>query len=226
MRFSGFPDEAFRFYEALGADNTRSFWQANKATYATAVRGPLDALLAELSDHGPFHIFRPHRDVRFSKEKIPYKDHQGAYGESEGGAGFYLQLSATGMFAASGYYAMASDQLARFRTAVDSDVLGLEIVGIVERLVDQRYTIGAIGQLKTAPRGYPKNHPRIELLRRKGLMASRSWEQATWMSSRTVLRRVREAWEGAADMNHWLDTHVGPSLLAPDEDDLARFGPL
>lgn len=226
MRFSGFPDEAFRFYEALGADNTRSFWQAHKATYATAVRGPLDALLAELGDYGPFHIFRPHRDVRFSKEKIPYKDHQGAYGESEGGAGFYLQLSATGMFAASGYYAMASDQLARFRTAVDSDVLGLEIADLVERLVSQRYTIGAIGQLKTAPRGYPKDHPRIELLRRKGLMASRSWEQAAWMSTRTVLRRVREAWEGAVDMNHWLDTHVGPSLLAPDEDELARFGPL
>jgi uncharacterized protein (TIGR02453 family) len=225
MRFSGFTDDAFRFFESLSLDNSRTFWQANKTTYATAVRSPLEALLDELGDYGPFHVFRPHRDVRFSKDKTPYKDHQGAYGESEGGTGFYIQLSSTGLFAASGYYSMASDQLGRFREAVDNEAAGQELTDIVGSLTRRHYSIGAIGELKTAPRGFPRDHPRIALLRRRGLIASRSWEQAPWMQSRAALRRVRDAWDGAAAMHAWLDLHVGPSTLAP-ADELARFGPL
>lgn len=224
MAFTGFPEAAFRFYEALAADNSKTFWQANRATYVTAVREPLDAVLAALDDHGPFHVFRPNRDLRFSKEKVPYKDHQGAYGESEGGAGFYLQVSANGLLVGTGYYAMASDQLERFRTSVTSDVLGPEIQAITDRLVARRYRIGAISELKTAPRGYPADHPRIALLRRKGLMATREWTVAPWMATRAVVTRIREVWDGAAEMNAWLDTHVGPSTLAPD-DGAGRFGP-
>ena len=108
MAFTGFPDEAIRFYEGLIADNNRTYWQANKAVYEHAVKAPMTALLDELADYGPFHVFRPNKDVRFSKDKTPYKDHIGAYGESEGGAGFYVQFSATGMIAGSGYYHMAS----------------------------------------------------------------------------------------------------------------------
>lgn len=226
MRFTGFPAAAFEFYDALATDNSRAFWQANKGTYRTAVREPLDALLAELDDIGPFHVFRPYKDVRFAKDKTPYKDHQGAYSESEGGAGFYIQLSATGLMAASGYYAMASDQLARFREAVDSESRGAEVAAITADLARRGYGVGAIGELKTAPRGYARDHPRIELLRRKGLMVSKSWERADWMSSRAVVRRIRDTWEGAGALNTWLDSNVGPSTLAPDEDEVGRFGPL
>ena len=109
MSRPGFPPEAFDFYERLAADNSRAFWQANKATFDSAVKAPMAALLEALADFGPFHVFRPHRDVRFSKDKTPYKDHIGAYGESQGGAGHYVQLSHHGMFAGSGYYDMASD---------------------------------------------------------------------------------------------------------------------
>ena len=94
----------------------------------------MDALLDELADFGPFHVFRPNSDVRFAKDKTPYKDHIGAYGECEGGAGYYVQFSATGMFAGSGYYHMASDQLERFRQALDDDAFGGEIVAITDGL--------------------------------------------------------------------------------------------
>lgn len=226
MAFSGFTDETFGFYERLQADNSRAFWQANKHAYAAAVRAPLDALLAELDAYGPFHVFRPYKDVRFSKDKIPYKDHQGAYGESEGGAGFYVQVSSSGLMAATGYYAMATDQLARFREAVDHDARGREIERLVAALSKKGFTAGSIGELKTAPRGYPKDHPRIALLRRKGLMVFRSWEPAAWMATRSLVTRVRDAWDAGAEVNAWLDTHVGPSTLAPDEDEIARFGPI
>jgi uncharacterized protein (TIGR02453 family) len=183
------------------------------------------ALLEELADHGPFHVFRPNKDVRFSKDKTPYKDHIGAYGESEGGAGFYVHFSATGMLAGSGYYHMASDQLDRFRQALDGDATGGEIVAITDGLRKKGLELTAIGALKTAPRGYARDHPRIELLRLKGLVGTRQWKPARWMQTKAVVERVREAWDVAAPMNVWLDAHVGPSTLAPDEDELARFGP-
>lgn len=225
MAFRGFTDDTFAFYDELVGDNSRAFWQANKHRYTSFVREPLDDLLGQLAEYGPFHLFRPYKDVRFSKDKVPYKDHQGAYAESQGGAGFYVQVSAHGVLAGSGYYAMASDQLERFRSAVDADATGREIEGIVARLERKGFTAGSIGELKTAPRGYPKDHPRIVLLRRKGLMVSRSFEPAAWMATRSLVTRVRDVWRGAADLNDWLDLHVGPSTLAPSDDELARFGP-
>ena len=226
MTFTGFSDQAFTFYEGLVADNSRIYWQAHKAEFEQCVREPLRALLDELDEWGPFHIFRPHRDVRFAKDKTPYKDHIGAYGESQGGAGHYVQFSHAGMFAGSGYYDMAGDQLQRFREAVDSDAKGTEIADISADLASAGYELSAIGALKTAPRGYPKDHPRIELLRRKGLVATVQWKPAAWMRTRAVVKRVREAWQGGAAMNEWLDLHVGPSTQVPDEGELARFGPL
>ena len=224
MAFTGFPVEAIRFYDGLIADNSRTYWQANKAVFERAVRAPMRALLDELPEHAPYHVFRPNRDVRFSKDKTPYKDHIGAYGESEAGAGFYVQFSSTGMIAGSGYYDMASDQLERFREALDGEAVGSEIVGITHALRKEGLEISAIGALKTAPRGYARDHPRIELLRLKGLVGSRRWKTARWMQTKAVVNRVRDAWEAAAPMNAWLDAHVGPSTLAPDEDELARFG--
>jgi uncharacterized protein (TIGR02453 family) len=226
MAFTGIPETAFTFYEALAADNTRTFWLANKTTYTDSVRAPMEQLLAVLEGYGPFHVFRPNKDVRFAKDKTPYKDHFGAYGESQGGAGFYLQLSAGGLMAASGYYGMANDQLDRYRRAADAPNTGAEIERITTALEKSGLRIGAIGELKSAPRGYPKDHPRITLLRRKGLMASREWPVAAWMSTKAAVGKVRGAWQAASDMNEWLDLHVGPSTIAPDEDELARFGPL
>jgi uncharacterized protein (TIGR02453 family) len=225
MPFKGFPHEAVTFYEGLIADNTRSYWLANKPVFERAVKTPMIELLDELAEYGPYHVFRPNKDVRFAKDKTPYKNHIGAYGESEGKAGFYVQFSAIGMIAGAGYYHMAPDQLDRFRAALDSEVLGSEIVAITERLQTQGLQITAIGSLKTAPRGYARDHPRIDLLRLKGLVITRHWDTAKWMQTKAVVERVRDTWAAAVPMNSWLDTHVGPSTMAPDEDDLARFGP-
>ncbi len=226
MAFTGFPDAAIVFYEGLIADNTRTYWRANKTVYEQAVKAPMMALLDELADYGPYHVFRPNKDVRFSKDKTPYKDHIGAYGESQEGAGFYVQFSAAGIVAGSGYYHMASDQLDRFRAALDAGAVGTDIAEITDALRANGLGITAISSLKTAPRGYSKDHPRIELLRLKGLVAMRQWKPAKWMQTKAAVGRVRDAWEVAAPMNAWLDSYVGPSTLAPDEDDLARFGPL
>jgi len=225
MAFTGFPTAAVEFYEGLVADNSRTFWSANKAVYDTSVKAPMEALLADLDEFGPFKVFRPYNDVRFAKNRPPYKENIGAYGESEGGAGFYVGFDAGGLYVGSGYYAMQSDQLERFRTALRGDATGAEVEGLVRATKKRGLEPGAISELKTAPRGVPKDHPRIELLRRKGLMAGRRFHLAPWMHTKTVVSKVRDTWNAAGQMNEWLDLHVGPSTLAPSHDELARFGP-
>ena len=218
MAFAGFSTEAISFYEGLVADNSKVYWQANKATYDAQVKGAMVALLDEFDEFGPFNIFRPYNDVRFAKGRPPYKEAIGAVGEREGGAIFYVQFSAAGLTIGSGYYAMATDQLERFRAAVDDDARGAEIAAISGKLA-KKYTIGAISELKTAPRGYPKDHPRIELLRRKGLTAFMSWTPQPWMHTKAVVKKVRDGWNGASELNDWLDAHVGPSTLPPPDWD-------
>src|SRR3954467_13869380 len=118
----GIPTAALDFYEDLEADNTKSFWTAHKKVYDEAVRAPIEALAAELEkDYGPAKLFRPYRDVRFAKDKTPYKTHQGAwFGESS----LYLQVSAAGVRVAGGYWQTSPAQVARLRRAVDDDVAG------------------------------------------------------------------------------------------------------
>jgi len=217
VTFRGFPVEAITFYEQLEADNSRAFWQANKGRYDELVKQPMLDLVDELSDYGPFHLFRPHNDLRFSKNKPPYKTQQGAYGELEGGSGFYVQFSALGLMAGAGYYAMAADQLARFRAAVDAEATGTELAALVAGAARRGYRMGAIDELKTAPRGFSKDHPRIELLRRKGLISVKEFGAPGWIHTKTAAKRIRDTWAGVADVCGWLDAHVGPSTLPPDD---------
>jgi uncharacterized protein (TIGR02453 family) len=221
MSFKGFPEEAVAFYEGLQADNSRTFWQANKPVYEQSVKAPMLALLDELAEYGPFHIFRPYNDVRFSKNKAPYKEQTGAYGESQGGAGYYVQFSLAGLVAGAGYYSMASDQLERFRNAVVAEHTGAELVRLGAALEKKGLYLGAISELKTAPRGFAKDHPRIEYIRRKGLFAARNFPPAKWMQTKAVVGKVRDTWAATNELVGWLDLHVGPSTLPPEE--LARF---
>lgn len=216
MTFKGFPKDALAFYEGLEADNSKVFWQANKSEYESSVKGPMLALAAAVeAEFGPLSIFRPNRDIRFSKDKSPYKTAIGASTEGEGGELYYVQFSTAGLMAASGYYMMATDQLERFRAALLDDEHGPEIAVIAASVENDGYSLGAHDELKTAPRGIPKDHPRIALLRRKGLILSRSFSPAAWLSTPKALNRVLDTWRAARELNNWLNQHVGPSLVAP-----------
>jgi uncharacterized protein (TIGR02453 family) len=215
VAFTGIPNEAIDFYTRLEADNSKVFWEANKFTYRDVVKPSVQALCEQFPEYGPFHLFRPYNDVRFSKNKPPYKTQQGAYAESEGGAGYYFHISSEGMLAAAGYYGMAHDQLARFRAAIDAEHTGSELAAIV-RTLEKRYRFGAIDELKTAPRGYPKDHPRVELLRRKGLVMFADLGLPAWLHTPKVATELRKVWKAAAPVTSWLDTHVGPSTEQPE----------
>ena len=210
MAFTGWPDEAIDFYDGLEEDNSKSYWQAHKASYDAAVKGPMDALLAELADEfGAGKIFRPNRDVRFSKDKSPYKT---AIGATLAGGG-YVQVSGAGLGVGFGMYTMASDQLERFRQAIDLDNIGRELVALVEAARRKGLDVTAHESLKTAPRGYPRDHPRIDLLRQKGLITWREWPVAPWLATRGAKKRVVDSLRASRPIGDWLDTNVGPSTL-------------
>jgi uncharacterized protein (TIGR02453 family) len=212
MAFRGWPAEAIEFYEGLEADNTRAYWQDHKKEYEELVKGPMVDLLAELAgEFGEGKIFRPFRDVRFSRDKSPYKTAIGATLERGG----YVQFSANGLAAGSGYYVMMPDQLDRFRRAVADDKSGAKLVAICDALRKAKIDVTTREALKTAPKGYPKDHPRIELLRYKGLIAWKQWPVAAWMGTPKAKQRVVEFLVAARPLNAWLDKQVGPPTAPP-----------
>ena len=212
MAFRGWPAEAIEFYEGLEADNTRAYWTDHKQEYEELVKAPMLELLAELeADFGAGKIFRPHRDVRFSRDKSPYKTAIGATLERGG----YVQFSARGLAAGCGYYVMMPDQLERYRRAVADDGTGAELESLVAELRRAGADVTARESLRTAPKGYPKDHPRIGLLRHKGLIVWREWPVAAWMGTAKAKQRVVDLLVGARPLTAWLDREVGPSATPP-----------
>jgi uncharacterized protein (TIGR02453 family) len=209
MAFRGWPDEALEFFEGLEEENSKAFWERNKSVYEEAVRGPMEELLGELEpDWGPGRIFRPYRDVRFSSDKSPYKTNIAAM-VGDG----YVQLNANGLGAGSGMYHMAQDQLERYRQSVSEDRSGREIAAIVAEAGKGGLEVTAHEVLKTAPKGYPKDHPRIELLRHKGLIAWKEWPPGPWLGTKRAKDRVVGLLEASKPLTRWLGKHVGPSTL-------------
>jgi len=210
MSFDGWPEEALDFYEGLEADNTKTYWLAHKKTYESCVLAPMTALLDELGpEHGEGKIFRPYRDVRFSKDKSPYKTEMGAViGDG------YIRLSARGLGVGSGMHAMAPDQLERYRQAVAADNTGSALEQLAERIRKQDIEVHGHEVLKSALRGYPADHPRIELLRCKGLIAWREWPVEPWLGTAAAKGHITEFLAATAPLTEWLAQHVGESMTA------------
>lgn len=209
MAFRGWPVEALEFFEGLEADNSKTYWQENRDVYERQVRAPMEELLEDLApEWGEWRIFRPYRDIRFSADKSLYKTHIGAVI----GNG-YVQLTAEGLGAGSGMYEMASDQLERYRTAVDRERSGDELAALLEEVRAAGLEVTGHDVLKTAPRGYPRDHPRIELLRHKGLITWREWPAGAWLGTPKAKDRIVEFFRLSRPINGWLATHVGPSSL-------------
>ena len=204
MAFRGWRVEALEFFEGLEADNSKAYWQANKAVYEHEVRAPMEELLAELQpDFGDGKIFRPYRDVRFSADKSPYKTNIAA---TIGGR--YVQLTADAFGVGCGRWEMTSEDLERYREAVDDDRTGAELTKLVAAAGKAGLEISGHEVLKTAPRGYPKDHPRIELLRYKGLIAWREWPVGAWLGTKRAKDRVIAFFEASEPLDAWLTRNV------------------
>lgn len=208
MTFSGFGPDASTFLEALTKDNSREFFDAHRHEYRTAIRQPLEDLLGEAETvYGPGRVMRPNRDVRFSADKSPYRTSASMW--AGGVAGVYLSLSAQHLEVGGGIYEPSRDQLARARSAIDSVPLA------ASRLREIIDSLGGSGlemagpSLKTAPRGYERNHPHIDLLRLKHYAA------LTTLPVGASPESIREAWQAVAALREWGDTYVQAAQSRP-----------
>lgn len=217
-KFAGFGLGVRKWFQGLEADNSREYFTARREFFDESIRGQMEALLEELSGRfgGEVKMFRQNRDIRFSPDKSPYKTN--TYGVLRGSEvaaqGLYASISGDGLLAGSGYHMMARDQLDRYREAVAADRSGPELGKLVAKA--ERSGLDIWGpSLATAPRGYPKDHERIELLRRKSLSLGARLKFGKGISRTDGLRFVTATWRAAAPVTAWLDQHVGPSQLPP-----------
>ena len=203
--FTGFPEAALDFYDDLEIDNTRSFWDAHKHVYDEAVRAPMLALTAALAEEfGTAKVFRPYRDVRFAKDKTPYKNHQGAFVAVGPATGWYVEIGSPGVRVGAGYYHAGGPDLARIRAAIDTEHSGQELERIVRRLEKAR--------LRDARRAAEDLAAR---LRRRPPADRAVALQVAWRSGKSygfeksihtpeLLDRVRKDWRALRPLVEWV----------------------
>jgi uncharacterized protein (TIGR02453 family) len=213
--FVGFGPGAVAWFEGLERDNSRTWFQAHRAQFEADVRDPFTTLLEELGESfgGEVKVFRQHRDVRFSADKSPYKTSTYGIVHVPGAASaLYAAVSSSGLYAGTGYWRMARDQLDRFHSSVLDDEAGAELGGVVSAVERAGLELGPPA-LKTAPRGLPRDHPRVALLRYKDLIAGRRLPPGPELESQAALSFVESTWRAAAPLVEWLDANVGASTL-------------
>ncbi|MEY2915915.1 MAG: hypothetical protein RL454_844 [Actinomycetota bacterium] len=216
MSFDGFRADSFDFFTELEVNNNKVWWEANRARYEASIRGPLMALLDEIAgEFGVPKVYRPYRDTRFSGDKTPYKDRAAAAIFGKSGTGLYLEVSAKGLDLGGGYWMPGKDQLERFRSIADDVRLFGDLEATVEELADAGFGLYQQDALKSAPRGFTPDHPRIHLLRLKHMVVEKLQAPADWMYLPTAAGVIASEWRKVQIWNDWLASMVGPSNEPP-----------
>lgn len=192
-RFEGFADERLSFFRALTKHQDRTWFVAHKLEYEEGWQKPMVALLGEAREKldkvyrhcelAEPKVMRIYRDVRFSKDKSPYKTWIGGAVSvastskmHEAPAALYLHVGLENgrstCFGAAGVYGMMPDVLARYRKALLDEKRGREVAGVVAKLRKKGLRVGAMETMKKVPRGIDPEHPRADLLMKKGLIVS------------------------------------------------------
>ena len=205
MTFTGFGANASRFLSGLAKDNTKVFFEAHHDEYITSIRQPLEDLLHEVQDtYGPGRVMRPNRDLRFSADKSPYKTTASMWAGDVGGV--YLSLSASGLEVGGGLYDPSRDQLARARHAIEGRPQVAKHFGdILGKLTRGGFEVAG-PSLKTAPRGFDRDHPAIELLRLKHYAALKQLPLGAAPDT------IRETWTAVVPLITWCSKNVGAAI--------------
>lgn len=229
--FGGFNPAALRFLRSLARHNTREWFTANRPRYETFVRGPLAALVEEMDvrfaraapeivGEPKRSIFRIHRDVRFSRDKSPYKTHAACWfyhqdagrqvgQDAEGGsAGFYFHLQPGASFLGAGLWMPPRSQLARIRDALLDDHRGLAR-RVLHPAVRRRFgRLDEDGMLTRAPRGYPPEHPAGPWLRYTSFTMGRALGDREVLSPRLPATLERD-YARLLPLVRWLNGALG-----------------
>jgi uncharacterized protein (TIGR02453 family) len=207
--FRGFPPEALQFLAELEANNDRDWFKVNRARYDELLVAPATALGDDLSDLGRPKLFRPWNDTRFHAAP-PIKEHVGLAIGYEGAGGFYVELSLDGVLVATGLHNPAPDQVERMRRAIDAPRTAASLTKAIGVAAAAGLELNE-PDLVRGPRGYPPDHPRADLLRRRRLTVARRQATGRWLERPAAGQRIRDQLDAGAPLVRWLRTHVGPS---------------
>jgi uncharacterized protein (TIGR02453 family) len=210
--FRGFPPEALEFLRDLEADNDRDWFKANRARYDDYLVAPAAALADDLARFGRPHLFRPWNDTRFHPGP-PIKEHIGLTLGYEGAGGFYVELSLDGLLIGAGIYHPAPDQLERLRRGIDDSRTAAPLARAIARARKAGLELTP-PDLVRGPRGYPADHPRMDLLRRRRMTVMRRHDLRAWLHKAEAGARIRAQLEAATPLVRWLREHVGPTQQA------------
>jgi uncharacterized protein (TIGR02453 family) len=219
--FAGMPDEGLAFLEDLEERNTKEFFDANKAVFVEQVQAPFAGLVEaaaarlrrSVPELGQPKVFRIYRDLRFSKDKTPYKTSMSASlpsrpaGEGDGqgiATGFYLNVGPAGLYTASGLYHPGRPELERVRAAIADPATGPELEAILARAAGKGLA-PYLDPLQRMPRPYPADHPRAGLLKARSLVLNRQHERAPWLQTAELLDHLLADWKAMVPFNRWLE---------------------
>jgi len=201
-QFRGWPEEFQRFFIGLELDNSKKYFEANRKTYEESVKAPMVALVDSLeADFGEGKVFRINRDIRFSKDKSPYKTNIAAT-IGMGHKGGYVSLDARGFTVATGRYEMSPEDVAKYRKKVAADATGTQLAAVVKKLQKSGYLLGG-EELKRVPAPWPQDHPRADLLRRKSLYVYKNFGLQPWLGSTAARKHVVKVLTDAEPLNDW-----------------------
>jgi uncharacterized protein (TIGR02453 family) len=215
------PDEGLAFLEDLEEHNTREFFDPRKRVFTEQVQAPFVALVEAAADRlrrgvpelGTPKVFRIYRDLRFSKDKTPYKTSMSASvparpaGEGDGAGvptGWYVNVGPAGLYTASGLYHPGRPELERVRAAMADPETGGELEAILRRAAGKGLEPW-LNPLQRMPRPWPADHPRAGMLKARSLVLNRRHERAPWLLTAELLDRLIADWKAMVPFNRWLE---------------------
>jgi len=221
MVFSGFGRETVQFLEGIRSHSKKTWFDAHRDEYEHAFLAPAQAFVEAL---GPRlrklepdvnveprvngSIMRINRDVRFSKDKTPYKDHLDLWfwtGERKGwdGSGFFFRLTPDRLILGAGIHAFERETLSRYREAVLDPKRGAKLVGLVKKLRGGGYEIG-MESYKKVPAGIAADHPRAALLKHGGLHATWEGKHPAALRMPSFVDFAANHFKAVAPLHRWL----------------------
>lgn len=220
-----YTDEALQFLRELELNNNKPWWEANKQRYEDVVRTPsltlIEAMAPRIADISPHYLaiakksggsmMRPFRDIRFSKDKTPYKTNIGLHFKHRNGKdvhapGFYFHVGTDGVFLGVGMWQPDGPSLASIRARIDEDPKGWTRVRDSKAM---RATFRLGGEsLKRPPRGFDKGHPLIEDLKRKDHILVADLDEG-WIVGEDLADRLAAKFEAGAEYSAWLCKAIG-----------------
>jgi uncharacterized protein (TIGR02453 family) len=219
--FEGFSKDTVRFLSGLSRNNSKAWFEDHRADYDEHVMAPavafVEAIGPRLSKIDPSvravpkvngSIMRIHRDVRFSKDKSPYKDHLDLWfwsGDDKGWdkSGFFFRLTPTRLMLGAGMHGFMPPVLARYRESVLDQKKGPALAKVVAKLHGLGLEIGGETYKKT-PRGVAEDHPRASLMKHSGLYAGWEAKHPKELGSRAFLDLVAKRYATMAPLHEWL----------------------